>query len=101
MANPTPVVGTATFIATGGTPVQAIPPMPNGGIITNPALAADQGISTPEVLFVNAVGDAGLVGNGANFALQPGQSWTVIPGQTTPTSVNAVTSGHSFSVTYW
>jgi len=47
------------------------------------------------------VTDAELEGNDTTFVLQPGQSWTGIPGQTTRTSVNAATSGHKFSAIYW
>ena len=94
----TPVAGLNTQIVTGGVAVNAIGPMPNGGIIVNPASAADQGLSpSPETLYVNPVGAAALAANGTTFAIQPGGSWTVIPGQTTPTSVNAATSGHKFT----
>jgi len=36
-----------------------------------------------------------------SFALQPGQTWQIIPGQTTPTSVNAASSGHQFTAVYF
>jgi hypothetical protein len=94
----TPIAGLVSVVTTGGTPVTAVGPNPQGGFITNPLLAADQGLGTAEPLYVNAVGAAGTAANGTTFALQPGQTWSLIPGQTTPTSVNAVTSGHKFSV---
>jgi hypothetical protein len=97
----TPVSGTATVVATGGTAVTSIPPGPNGGLITNPASAADQGLSAAEPLYCDSVGNATLQGNHTTFALAPGQTYAIIPGQTTPTTVNAPSSGHKFSVIYW
>lgn len=94
----TPIPGVNSIIATGGTPVIAVAANPNGGFITNPYLATDQGIATAEVLYINPVTAAGVQANGTTFALQPGQSWTIIPGQTTPTSTNANTAGHKFTV---
>jgi hypothetical protein len=94
----TPVAGPNTFITTGGVSVIAIFPAPNGGYITNPLSASDQGIATAETLYVDPVGSAGVLhANTTTFALAPGQTWTVIAGQTTPTFVNAATSGHKFS----
>lgn len=90
----TPIPGTNTTVTTGGTAVQAIPPNPNGGVITNPYTAI-------EPLYVNPVGVAGTSAFGTTFALQPGQSWSVIPGQTTQTTVNAATSAHQFSAISW
>ena len=97
----TPIAGVASSIVVGGTAVTAIAANPNGGLITNGYTAADQGLASAEPLYINAVTTAGVLGNGTTFALQPGQSWSIIPGQTTPTSVNALTSGHQFSVTSW
>lgn len=97
----TPIAGLVSVVSTGGTAVDAIDVGPNGGVITNPLTNTDQGIGTAEPLYVNPVTDATLNGNGTTFALEPGQSWTVIPGQTTPTSVNATTSGHKFTVVSW
>jgi hypothetical protein len=98
----TPISGVNTFVTTSGIPVIAIPGNPNGGYITNPFTATDQGIGTIEPLYIDPVGSAGVLrANGTVFALQPGQTWTVIPGQTTPTYVNANTGGHKFSVVSW
>jgi|SRR5262252_2435640 len=98
--NPQP--GLASVVTTGGTAVTAVPANPQGGgIITNPMSKDDQGIATAEPLYVNAVSAATLGGYGTTFALSPGQSWNVIPGQITSTSVNATTSGHRFSVIWW
>ena len=93
-----PTPGLVSVVTVGGTPVTVANGGQNGGIITNPLLATDQGIASTEPLYINPVTAAGLAGNGTTFALQPGQSWEFIAGQTTPTSVNAVTSGHKFSV---
>lgn len=97
----TPIPGAVSVVTTGATAVNAVLANPNGGFITNPVTAADQGLATAEALYVNAVTAATLAGNGTTFALAPGQSWQIIPGQTTPTSVNAVSGGHKFSVVSW
>lgn len=98
-----PQAGLNSVVSTGGVPVVAVPAGANGGVITNPYSNTDQGISPTdaEPLYVNPVGNASLQGNGTTFALYPGQSWTIIPGQTTSTTVNATSSGHKFSVVYW
>ena len=97
----TPIPGVNNFVANGGVSVIAINPMPNGGVITNPYTAGDQNLSSAEPLYVNPVQSSDIQGNNSTFALQPGQSWTVIPGQTTPTYVNAASAGHRFSVVSW
>jgi len=96
----TPTAGLVSTVAVGGVAVEAVGTAPNGGFITNPASNTDQGIApgAAEPLYVDPVGAAGLAGNGTTFALAPGQTWEIIPGQTTPTTVNAVTTGHKFSV---
>lgn len=94
----TPTAGAASEVTIGGTSVIAALAAPNGGFITNPASAADQGLADAETLYVDPVGAAGLEANGTTFALAPGQSWSLIPGQTTQTSVNAASSGHKYSV---
>ena len=40
-------------------------------------------------------------GWGTTFTLLPGAVWTAIPGQLTPTWVNAATAGHRFSAISW
>src|SRR5580693_6675172 len=96
----TPQPGLVSEVATGGDAVTVVPGGPNGGFITNPANASDQGVPV-EDLFVNPVNAAGVVGNDTTFRIGPGQTWIVIPGQTTVTSVNANTSGHKFSCTWY
>lgn len=93
----TPRAGLASVVVTGGTAVTAVGPAPNGGRITNPPTA-------PESLFVDAVNSATTTAggnNGTTFELRPGESWDVIPGQTTSTSVNAASDNHPFSVVVW
>ena len=97
----TPVPGVNSQVTTGGQAVIAVDGGVNGGFITNPASPTDQGLVTPEILYVDPVVEAGLVANGTTFALYPGQTWTLIPGQTTPTRVNASSGGHKFSVVSW
>jgi hypothetical protein len=97
----TPTGGAHSFITIGGTPVIAASANPlgyNGGYIVNPLTASDQGIGTAEPLIVDPTGVVpGLNANGTAIALQPGQSWNLIPGQVTATYVNAVTSSHKFT----
>ena len=102
----TPTIGTHVVIATGGTPVQVFPAGINGGYIVNPYVAADQGIATAEVLYVDPVsatpGSTPGSGNGTASALVPGQSWVVpVYGSTLPVFANATTSGHRFTAVYW
>jgi hypothetical protein len=95
MATPvTPVAGLTSQIAVGGTAVIVVPANPNGGFIQNPANAT-------ETLYVNPVTTATLTASGTNFGLPPGGIWEIIPGQTTPTSVNGATTGHAFSVVWY
>ena len=95
----TPVAGANYFIAVGGTPVVAAFANPNGGYITNPLTSADQGIGSVEVLIVDPTGASpGPNANGTAIALQPGQTWDIIPGQTTITMVYAATTGHKYTV---
>lgn len=97
----TPTAGNASTVVTGSTAVVAALASPKGGFITNPASAADQGVDPPESIFVDPVGVAGLEANGTTFEIVPGGTWELIAGQTTETSVNALTSGHKFSVVVW
>ena len=97
----TPVAGDASVVVAGGTPVIAAVPNPQGGFLVNPSAAADQGLANAETLYVDPVGAAALAANGTTFALAPGQSWPLIPGQTTNTSVNAASNGHKFSIVKW
>ena len=98
----TPIAGPAT--QTSGTPgvaVTAIAPNQSGGYIVNPLLAVDQGLGAAEVLYVNQVTGATLHANGTTVALQPGQSYTVIPQTTTPVTVSAPSANHTFTAVQW
>ena len=98
----TPSPGISTSVASGGNSTLVIPANPNGGFITNPFLAADQNITSAEVLYVDPTGATPiLAGNGTCFALQPGQTWSVIPQQSSTTSVTSTTTGHKFSAVWW
>jgi len=97
----TPIPPLNSAIALGGTSQTVFAANPNGGVITNPSDPADQGVDPPEVLYVNPVGPAATSANGTTFALYPGQSWTVIPEQSTTTQVNALTTGHKYSAVSW
>lgn len=90
----TPTPALTTTVVTAGTAVTVIPANPNGGVITNP-------IGAPSVLYVNPINAATQEANTSTFALQPGQSWTVVPGQTTPTTCNSNADGHEFSAFYY
>ena len=96
-----PVPGQTSVVVTGGQAVQVAGGGNNGGFIVNPASAVDQGISpnAPESIFVDPTGGDPTIGAfGTTFEIPPGGSWQIIPGQTTPTMVNANTGGHRFSV---
>jgi hypothetical protein len=90
----TPIAGVASEVTTAGAAVVAVNANPNGGFITNPPDAT-------EYLYVDPVGTATTSAGGTTFGLAPGQSWSIIPGQTTPTSVNAPDNAHPFSVVSW
>lgn len=87
--------------ATPGTPVVGIDINQSGGYIVNPITAADQGIAAAEPLYVNQVTGATLQGNGTTIALQPGQSYSVIPNATTPVTVCAASPNHKFTAVQW
>lgn len=93
----TPSPGLISTIPNGGTAVGVLPANINGGFITNPLSAGDQGLSQAEPLYINPIGNATLTARGSTFALQPGQTWYAIPGQSTPTTANAASSGHRFA----
>jgi len=98
----TPVAGLISQTsATPGIPANAISANQSGGYIVNPIAAADQGLAVAEVLFVNQVGNAITNANGTTIALQPGQSYTVIPLTTTPVSVCALSANHKFTAVMW
>ena len=98
----TPVQGPNTQTsATAGIPTNAISPNMSGGYIVNPMLAADQGLTVAEVLYVNQVQPASVVANGTTIALQPGQSYTVIPNTTTAVSVASASANHKFTSVQW
>lgn len=98
----TPVAGLATVTSsTPGSPVIAIDVNQAGGYIVNPFDASDQGLATAESLYVNQVGNATLQANGTTIALQPGQSYTIIPFTTTPVTVVSASANHSFTAVMW
>jgi hypothetical protein len=98
----TPVVGLATVTsATPGTAVIAIDVNQAGGYVVNPILPADQGLATAEPLYINQVGNAALAANGTTIALQPGQSYAVIPNTTTPVTVASASASHKFTAVMW
>ena len=100
----TPVGGINYVIVTGGTAVEVAPAGINGGYISNPLYAADQGIGTAETLIVDPVNIADSASSsGFNTAtrLLPGQTFTLIPGSTVAVTANSATSGHKFTAVFW
>ena len=96
----TPVPALNSQVVTGGVAVNAFGPNPNGGFLQNPLTATDQAIGSAEDLCINPVTAAANPSgplNGTNFRISPGGGWNLISGQTTPTSINAATSGHKIS----
>lgn len=98
----TPVAGSNTQTSsTPGTAVTAIPANQAGGYIVNPLSAADQGLANNEVLYVDQVGPAKTTANGTTLALQPGQSYAVIPNTLTPVTASSSSSSHKFTAVCW
>jgi hypothetical protein len=98
----TPVAGMASQTSpTPGVPVNAIGPNQAGGYIVNPLVAVDQGLPNAEVLYVSQVGPADTQAFNVTVALQPGQSYTVIPNTTTPVSVASQSANHKFTAVQW
>jgi hypothetical protein len=98
----TPIAGpTLQTSSSPGVPVIAIAPNQSGGYIVNPLLAVDQGLPTAEVLYIDQVGTADLAANGTTIALQPGQSYTVIPNTTSSVSVASASANHQFTAVQW
>lgn len=69
-----------------------------GGIIVNPASTVDQGLDVVEVLYVDLTAPATLAVTATTTVIQPGQKFTIPPGQSGPVWVNAATAGHSFAI---
>jgi hypothetical protein len=66
----TPISGPAVITSvTPGTAVIAIATNQAGGYIVNPTIAADQGLATAEVLYVNQVTNATLQANGTTRSI--------------------------------
>ena len=86
-----------SVVAVGGQAVTPIFGPVAGGYIVNPASATDQGLIFAEPLYIDITGPAALAVTATTMALQPGQTFLVVPGQTTNVSVNARSSGHRFS----
>src|SRR5215472_12287353 len=98
MAGVTPVAALVSKVAVGGTAVTPFPPNIAGAIMQNPLSPVDQNLSPAEPLYVDPTGatpgSTPGAGWGTTFTLYPGQTWAAIPFQSTPTTVNAATSGH-------
>jgi hypothetical protein len=90
--------GANSSVSVGGTAVIAVYGPAQGGLIVNPQLAGDQGISVAEVLYIDLVNPAVLHQTDTCIPLQPGEYYRVPHGCTTNITVNAATSGHKFSV---
>jgi hypothetical protein len=100
----TPQPPNTSTVVTGGVPVTAVLAVSNGingGYVVNPLTASDQGLGAIEPLYVNIVTNATTSGNGTTVALQAGQSFALVPGQTTAVSVNAASNGHRFTCVFW
>jgi hypothetical protein len=101
----TPAALLTSEITTGGTAVTVITGPCRGGFITNPVVAAAQGLGSTENLYldmVNTPGSTGSAANGTATALQPGQSFTIPPLKTgVSVKVNAASPGHKLSGAVW
>lgn len=92
----------ATSIAAGGTAQQlcADNEIAYGLYVENPLTAAEQGISTAEILYVDWINTAGPA-SGTSVHLQPGDTVQVNAAPSHAVTVYAVTTGHTFSAFTW
>jgi hypothetical protein len=98
----TPVKGPNTVTpVTPGEAIIAIDPAQGGGYIVNPLDAADQGNPLAAPLYIDQVKAAVLAANDTTIALQPGQSYAVIPNTTTGVSVASPNPNHRFTAVQW
>jgi hypothetical protein len=98
----TPTQGLAIVTpATAGQPVAAIDANQAGGYITNPINASDQGLGAAEPLYVDQVNPAKTSANGTTIALQPGQTYAIVPYTSTQVSVASASASHSFTAVQW
>jgi hypothetical protein len=100
MSKPTQGVAVVTP-ETPGEAVFAIGPNQAGGYIVNPLDAADQDQPEALPLYINQVNAATLWANGTTIALQPGQSYAVIPNTLTGVSVASAGAKHKFTAVQW
>lgn len=100
MATPVPGANTQTPSAPE-TSITVIPANQAGGYIVNPLSSDDQGLDTNEVLYVDQVGPAKTTANGTTIALQPGQSYSVIPFTLTPVTAASKSASHKFTAVCW
>lgn len=89
--------GAASSVRTGGSAVVAAYGPLLGGFIVNPFSAPDQGLSVPEPMFIDLVGDASLFETATTTILYPGQTFNIPANLEDRVSVNATSSGHKFS----
>jgi hypothetical protein len=87
--------------STPNTAITAIPANQAGGYIVNPLSATDQGLGANEVLYVDQVGPAKTTANGTTIALQPGQSYYIIPNTITPVTCASNSPSHKFTAVCW
>ena len=97
----TPKPGLISVILVAGNSVQVTEGTAIGGWIINPASAIDQGISRPDILYVDPTGPASVSPNGTSMALAPGTPYYAIPGSTLPLSVASNIPNHAFISVQW
>jgi hypothetical protein len=103
MATPVPGLASQTP-STAGQPIAAIDTNQGGGYITNPSDPVDQGQvagANPAVLFINNSTAASTIANGTTLALQPGQTYNIIPNATSQVSVASKIPSHKFTAVSW
>lgn len=87
--------GTSQLLATAGTAT-------HGGMIYNPATAAEQGIATAESVFVSFTGTPAVASAGAqSFEILPGGDLSLPAGLTTAVNWIAATTGHKITAAVW
>ena len=92
----------AASIAAGGTAQQlcAANEVTHGLYVENPLTAAEQGISTAELLYVDWINTAGTT-SGTSVHLQPGDTLTLNAAPSGAVTVYAATTGHKFTAFIW
>jgi hypothetical protein len=90
--------GLNSQVVTAGKSVVASEYLATGGYIINPATAADQGLTTLNILYVDPTGPAAATETATTIAVPPGSTYKLPPNPNLGVWVNSNASGHKFTV---